>query len=499
MSRAPVGSIGEEQVGLTEVVEVAQVTPELAVGYDRDVPVVSELAELQRKDSELVEVIDYVQKGVLPTDDKRQRQLVLEGSRFAIMDGVLYYVDPARKDRPRAAVPESMRGQLLEETHSGGLAGHFATKGLYENLARRFWWRGMYGDVYRFCKGCLTCAAYRGGGRRSRPPLMPLKVGGPFERIGVDLMELPLTSQGNRYVVVFLDYLTKWVEAFPLPDQTSESIARLLIDHIICRHGVPKELLSDRGTNLLSELIQDICRLMGMKKVNTTSHHPQTDGLVENFNRTLRAMTAKHVRKFGSQWDQYLHQLLFAYRTKPHESTGESPFYLLYGRDARLPTASVLETPPSPYTVDLEDYRVELCAGLSAAWEIARGQIGIAQKRQKVQYDKRSKQKEYRVGGRVMVFMPQEAQGKGRKLALPYHGPYRIQEVRSNCLLVRPVDRPDDQPILVSMDRVVDCPSELPDTSWLGPRQKRQRRTRKKPVSTPETPTKCQYSLRSRT
>ena len=102
---------------------------------------------------------------------------------------------------------------------------------------------------------------------------------------------------------------------------------------------------------------------MGIKKVNTTAYHPQTDGLVENFNKTLRAMTAKHAKKFGSQWDVYLHHLLFAYRTKPHESTGESPFYLLYGRDARLPTEGLLDTPPGPYMVDCEDYQVEVGAG----------------------------------------------------------------------------------------------------------------------------------------
>ena len=171
----------------------------------------------------------------------------------------------------------------------------------------------MYSEVYRFCKGCLTCAAYRGGGRRTRAPLKSIPVGGPFERVGVDLMELPLTTLGNRYVIVFLDYLTKWVEAYPLPDQTSETIARVLVDRVICRHGVPRELLSDRGANLLSAVILDVCQLTGMAKINTTAYHPQTDGLVENFNRTLRAMLAKHSKEFGPEWDIYLQHLLFAY------------------------------------------------------------------------------------------------------------------------------------------------------------------------------------------
>ena len=224
--------------------------------------------------------------------------------------------------------------------------------------------------------------------------------------MGVDILEMPLTENGNRYVVVFLDYLTKWVEAFPLPDQTSASIARLLIDHVVCRHGVPKQLLSDHGANLLSELMRDLCALTGMKKVNTTAGHPQTDGLVENFNKTLRAMLAKHSKAMGSNWDIHLQQLLFAYRTKPHMSTGESPFYLLYGRDARLPTESVLVTLPHPCLADIDDYCHELTRGLSTAWQIVRMSVATAQKKQKCQYDKRADSRPYHVGGRVMVYMP---------------------------------------------------------------------------------------------
>ena len=196
--------------------------------------------------------------------------------------------------------------------------------------------------------------------------------------------------------------------------------------------------------------------MLGNKKVNTTAHHPQTDGLVGNFNKTLQAMAAKHAQSFGRQLDVYLHQL-FAYWTKLHEFTGESAFFLSYGRDARLPKEGCVGYTCS-YTVDPEDYRVELGTGLSAAWQIAKGEFDSAQRRQ---YDKRLKPKEYCVGGRVMVSMPQEAQGKGQKLALPYcglSGFWRFVQT-------------DDQSILVSMDRFVDCPKELPDMSWLGPSQ----------------------------
>lgn len=143
------------------------------------------------------------------------------------------------------------------------------------------WWYGMRSDVRRFYRGCLTCATQKGPGRGIRPLLQPIPVKGPFHRVGVDVLTLPLTS---KYLIVFLDYPTKWVEAYPVPDQRAETIARLLVDNIVCRHGVPEELLSDREANFLSDLILQMCSLLGIKKVNTSGYHPQSDGLMEKFN-----------------------------------------------------------------------------------------------------------------------------------------------------------------------------------------------------------------------
>ena len=89
---------------------------------------------------------------------------------------------------------------------------------------------------------------------------------------------MPLTTRGNRYVIVFAEYLTKWVEAYATLDQTSETIACLLVDCVVCRHGVPNQLLSDRGPNLLFALMSNVCELLGMHKINTTAYHPQGDG-----------------------------------------------------------------------------------------------------------------------------------------------------------------------------------------------------------------------------
>ena len=145
-------------------------------------------------------------------------------------------------------------------------------------------------------------------------------------------MELPVTNQGNRYAIVFQDLFTKWPLVFPTPDQKAERIAQLLVEEIVPTFGVPEAILSDRGTNLLSFLMKDVCKLLEIRKLNTTASHPraQCNDAVERFNRTLKSMLRKQAAKIEAQWDQYLSGVLWAYRNTPHSSTGEShPTYSL--------------------------------------------------------------------------------------------------------------------------------------------------------------------------
>ena len=168
---------------------------------------------------------------------------------------------------------------------------------------------------------------------------------------------------------------------FAALDQSALTIARHLVEHIISRHGVPCELLSDRGAAFLSRLIKGVCALMGIKKVNTTAYHPQTDGLVERFNRTLTDMLAKTVERNGKNWDTLLPYVLFAYRTSPQQSTGESPFYLLFGHDPELPTkASLAIRPVTRAPLDISNYRDEVLQNMRNAWDLARKKIKTSQK-----------------------------------------------------------------------------------------------------------------------
>ena len=180
------------------------------------------------------------------------RKLVLKRQRYAIVDGVLQYENPNLPGVWRIAVPQLMRETLLKRAHSKNFAGHFTKWRVYATLRKTYWWNRMRADLCRHCRACLVCATQKGPWRRVRSPLQPIPIGGPFHRVGVDVQKLPLTYDGNAYAVVFMDYFTKWPEVFAVPNQQATTIARLLVEEVVTRHGVPEQLLSDRGSNFLS-------------------------------------------------------------------------------------------------------------------------------------------------------------------------------------------------------------------------------------------------------
>ena len=239
----------------------------------------------------------------------------------------------------------------------------------------------MHSDVRKHCRSCLACASRKGPGRALHPKLQPIPIGGPFHRVGVDALQLPLSHEGNQYAIVFMDYLTKLPEVFAVPDQKAETIARLFVEHVIVRLGVPEHLLSDRGANFLSALVREVCKLVRTTKLNTSGYHLQCDSLVEKFNRTLVNMLSKS--KYGRDWDQHLPYLLFAYRVAMQESTQMSPFYLLYGREPRVPMETALNQPHTVYQINFPDYCSELVTHLSDAWALAHQNIKKAQSKQK--------------------------------------------------------------------------------------------------------------------
>ena len=157
-----------------------------------------------------------------------------------------------------------------------------------------------------------------------------------MERIAIDVLgPLPETDNGNKYLLIAMDYFTKWPEAYPLPNQEATTV--VLVGEFFSRMGIPLEIHSDQGRNFESNVFHEICKLLHIKKTRTTPLHPQSDGMVERLNRTIEAQLAIFVSENQRDWDIYVPLLLMAYRSAVHKTTKCTPAELMFGRNLRLP------------------------------------------------------------------------------------------------------------------------------------------------------------------
>ncbi len=257
---------------------------------------------------------------------------------FAVLKDRLYRVTQdtqTKQDTTQLLVPKSRREMLFQAAHYNPMAGHLGQTATLNRLMTRFFWPGIHENVRRWCAACRECQLVNPPAS-PKAPLRPLPlVQVPFDRIGMDLIgPLERSARGHRFALVLVDYATRYPEAVALRSISAKSVAEALF-RIISRVGIPKEILTDQGTAFMSRTIRELYELLGIKSVRTSVFHPQTDGLVERFNRTLKTMIREFVHEDAKNWDKWLEPLLFAVREVPQASTGFSPFELLYGRQPR--------------------------------------------------------------------------------------------------------------------------------------------------------------------
>ena len=207
LSRSPLGPPPAEGPGEGELqvsaVSSSSSVQELLQAEAESAPEAGEatLPHEQRNNERILEIIEFLEEGRLPVDESRARQIALQSSQFVVVDEVLYFVDAKHDRRRRIVVPKKLQQRILKENHGNHMGAHFSGPKLFNALARHWWWEGMFADVVHFTRNYPECAVVAGGGRVSKPPLHPIPVEKPFQIVGVDIMELPITETGNRYVL----------------------------------------------------------------------------------------------------------------------------------------------------------------------------------------------------------------------------------------------------------------------------------------------------------
>ncbi|CAF0771944.1 unnamed protein product, partial [Didymodactylos carnosus] len=258
----------------------------------------------------------------------------------------------------------------------------------------------------------------------------------PWHTIGVDLTgPLIKTLRGNAYI---FDYFTKWVEFFSLGTIKSRNIAQLLHDEVICRHGIPVKIVFDNGAQFVADVFRETLKIMGIRHRTTALYHPQSN-LSERVNRTLKPMLAIFAEHDIESWDIRLPQLALAIRAAIHESTGQSPAFLMYGRELKLPLdlmygpeVDVLDELKS--SEEVRAYTERLKAILVSAHQSARETLEIAQQGQKLLYDRRRKDVQFKEGD--LVLMANTSRSALGKWALPKLAPKWIDPFRICASLV---------------------------------------------------------------
>ena len=256
---------------------------------------IGDLRQRQLEDPELEIYLKYIEEKQLPTEETQAKRVILESVWMEVKDGVLYRTE--KNGRLKLIPPREMRTQLMEDLHGGRCSAHL---GLYKTMGRvevHYWWPGWRKDLRLWCERCAVCQSRRKG-PTPRAPLTSIPTSEPFEIVGVDVLQMPRTRSGKQYVVVFVDHFTKWPEVYATSNQEALTIAKLLVERIVLTHSVPRQLLSDRGTNFTSTLMSEVYRLLGIKKIYTTAYHPQTDGTVERFN-SWRGRLRPRIRKLS--------------------------------------------------------------------------------------------------------------------------------------------------------------------------------------------------------
>ncbi|KAL5479435.1 hypothetical protein EMCRGX_G022956 [Ephydatia muelleri] len=283
-------------------------------------------------------------------------------------------------------LPTQCRKAVLQLAHEVPIAGHLGKHKTAKRILHRFYWPTLYRDVEDFCRGCQVCQKLSKQKVVKAPLILLPVVTEPFRRVAMDIVgPMPRTNSGNRYILVMSDYATRYPEAVPVKAIDAEHIAEELV-RVFARVGIPEEILTDQGSNFTSQLLSEIYQLLHVHPIQTTPYHPQTDSLVERFNQTLTAMLRKVAVEDHLNWDKWLPFLLFAYREVPQDSTGFSPFELLYGRAVRRPLDILKETwrEPKKCSAKVMSYVLAVQEKLASMSDLVKENMSKAQLKQKL-------------------------------------------------------------------------------------------------------------------
>jgi len=408
--------------------------------------------ECQRKDDETARIMKFLESGELPdVNDKEKNQIRKMAESCFMEEGKLWYSTSNRlRDKVLLYLPKELRRETIRAAHDSRDGGHGGIDRTVTRIRLSYYWPGMTVDVGEYIKECVVCQATKGGPPQKAPlQSMPTPTG-PGQRVHIDLFgPLRTTSAGNKFVMVMTDAFTKYTELATLTHKSADEVARAFFERWICRHTAPEVLISDQGKEFCNRVLEKICDLWSIDKKRTSPFHPQTNSSAESYNRTMikyiRAMLEDNLTL---EWEELLPALMLSYNCHVHRSTGESPFFLTFLHDPRLPQFDISK-PRKLYSDDYVSEQYMIC---QRAHEVAQQKMDEAKALSEAYYNKKAQERTFQEGDEVLVHFPNVTKGQNQKFFTKWRK-FRVVKMvgRVNVQVQEGEKR---KPILVHTNRV---------------------------------------------
>ena len=394
-----------------------------------------EIKESQKRDSDLSRFMELLS---IHTEKPSAKEYSGESSevrifcalwdQFKIVDGILYRVGKTQTDTWRLVIPHVMRRKVMELLHNTKWAGHPGMTRMKSSIGSRYFWPKMRQDIESWVKCCQACAMAKRSQGRGKAPLQQELSGFPFQRVAFDVIgPLPVTSKGNRFILVMVDYFSKWAEAYHLPNHTAVTVANTICSRWVATHGCPLRLHCDNAPEFRGHVITQMRDILGVKGTFSTPYRPKANGLCERTNQTIEGILRTMIREESRLWDDALPYAMMAYRATEHKSTGYTPNMLVYGRETMLPSDILFGQTNVPPKLDpfscYCDYINWLRSSMVRAFARARELLGISAKRQKYYHDEDTAPRHFKLGDWVSQYHPPTG---AQTLHTGWKGPYVV-------------------------------------------------------------------------
>lgn len=334
--------------------------------------------------------------------------------------------------------------QCFDMYHSHPLGGHFAFRNTFRKISRHYYWPTMKEDITRDVNCCPRCQTK--GKEVVQEPLHPIPVlPTPFYMISMDIKHVSSSRADHKYIIVAIDYFSKWVEAKALVFANSIEVSCFLYEDVICRHSAPTIVITDNGTPFVNDLISKVCSGFYIEHRRTSKFHASANGQVERFNRTLGGGLRMLSNDEKDDWHLYLPGFLFAYRTMYQQTTRHTPFMMLYGREARTPFENYMLPKPqlkkltkSELELEIQRIFVKTVQHMKSVHSSAAEFISKSQENQEIRIAKKiagNKDKHkppFSIGDLVMKYNDSVVHDLSKKLQDRYVGPYIVHKTYTN-------------------------------------------------------------------